>query len=103
MALKGSRTEKNILTAFAGESQARNPSLRDEKRYRALLINIDNDTVFQKNEPVVWRCRNCCFLQEDLGAPKVCPACAQPGVISNYWQRITDPPPSIFRSSNTSS
>jgi rubrerythrin len=24
MALKGSKTEKNILTAFAGESQARN-------------------------------------------------------------------------------
>ena len=47
-----------------------------EKRYLDLLANIENDRVFQRAEPVVWRCRNCGYLHEGNGAPDVCPACA---------------------------
>ena len=49
-----------------------------EKRYLALLANIENDTVFKKSEPVVWRCRNCGYVHEGEEAPKTCPACAHP-------------------------
>lgn len=49
-----------------------------EKRYRGLLANVENDTVFQKNTPVVWRCRNCGYVHEGAGAPDLCPACAHP-------------------------
>ena len=49
-----------------------------ERRYRALLANIENDTVFRKPEKVVWRCRNCGYLHEGTEAPETCPACAHP-------------------------
>ncbi|MBN2209573.1 MAG: rubrerythrin family protein [Candidatus Coatesbacteria bacterium] len=49
-----------------------------EKRYLGLLANIEAGTVFQKQRPVVWRCRNCGYLHEGFQAPDVCPACAHP-------------------------
>jgi rubrerythrin len=49
-----------------------------EKRYLALAANIANNTVFKKDQPVVWRCRNCGYLHEGEGAPEECPACAHP-------------------------
>ena len=49
-----------------------------EKRYRALLANIENNRVFTREEAVVWRCRNCGYLHEGTGAPEQCPACAHP-------------------------
>ena len=49
-----------------------------EKRYRGLLANVENGAVFQKDKPVVWRCRNCGYLVEGAAAPASCPACAHP-------------------------
>ena len=49
-----------------------------EKRYLALAANIATNTVFKKEESVVWRCRNCGYLHEGDGAPEECPACAHP-------------------------
>ena len=46
-----------------------------EKRYLDLLANIENDRVFRRDEPVVWRCRNCGYLHAGTEAPGVCPAC----------------------------
>ena len=47
-----------------------------EKRYLALMANIEAGTVFKKDKPVVWRCRNCGYLHEGDEAPEECPACA---------------------------
>jgi len=47
-----------------------------EKRYLDLLANVENGTVFKKDKPVVWRCRNCGYLHEGTEAPDLCPACA---------------------------
>ena len=49
-----------------------------EKRYLALLANVKGGTVFKKEKPVVWRCRNCGYLHEGTEAPGECPACAHP-------------------------
>ena len=49
-----------------------------EKRYLALAANIANNTVFKKEQSVVWRCRNCGYLHEGESAPEECPACAHP-------------------------
>lgn len=49
-----------------------------EKRYRALLANIENDRVFRRSQPMVWRCRNCGWLHEGVEAPACCDACAHP-------------------------
>lgn len=102
--VKGTQTEKNLLTSFAGESQARmrytyfasvakkegyeqiaamyrNISIAEkghEERYLAFVNNIENATVFAKEGEVVWQCRNCGFVFTGKEAPEVCPACLHP-------------------------
>lgn len=49
-----------------------------EKRYRDLLDNIEAGRVFQREQIVVWRCRNCGYLHSNHSAPELCPACAHP-------------------------
>jgi len=49
-----------------------------EKRYLALLKNIENNQVFKKERIVKWRCRNCGYVHEGIEAPDECPACAHP-------------------------
>jgi rubrerythrin len=51
---------------------------RHEDRYVALAKNIAEGTVFKRNEPVRWVCRNCGYVHEGTEAPKVCAACAHP-------------------------
>jgi rubrerythrin len=46
-----------------------------EKRYRTLLRNVVDGKVFERDEVVSWRCRNCGYVHEGKSAPKVCPAC----------------------------
>jgi len=49
-----------------------------EKRYLGLLANVEKGTVFKKDKPVVWRCRNCGYVHTAAEAPAKCPACAHP-------------------------
>jgi len=49
-----------------------------EKRYRKLLDNVKNGTVFKKNKVVKWKCRNCGYVHEGKEAPDKCPACKHP-------------------------
>lgn len=49
-----------------------------EARYRKLLSNIENDTIFKKNKVVLWKCNNCGYIHEGEDAPEVCPACIHP-------------------------
>jgi rubrerythrin len=49
-----------------------------EKRYLALLKNVQAGMVFKKDKPVVWRCRNCGYLHEGPEAPTKCSACDHP-------------------------
>lgn len=51
---------------------------RHEIRYRKLLKNIDNNTVFEKEEVVEWKCNNCGYIHKGKSAPNVCPACDHP-------------------------
>ncbi|MBN1957827.1 MAG: rubrerythrin family protein [Desulfuromonadales bacterium] len=49
-----------------------------EKRYRDLLANVENGTVFKRESAVTWRCRNCGYLHVGDQAPELCPACIHP-------------------------
>ena len=49
-----------------------------QARYQALLANVQNGTVFRKEQKVVWRCRNCGFVHEGLAAAERCPVCQHP-------------------------
>lgn len=46
-----------------------------EKRYRKLLANVKNGTVFKRDSAVNWKCRNCGYVHQGNEAPKKCPAC----------------------------
>ena len=49
-----------------------------EERYRKLADNLENGTVFKRGDTYIWKCRNCGYLHEGKGAPKICPACDHP-------------------------
>jgi len=49
-----------------------------ERRYLALLANVEAATVFKKDEPVTWRCLNCGYVHDGTEAPDLCPACDHP-------------------------
>ena len=49
-----------------------------EKRYLALIENIEKDRVFNREKVVRWKCRNCGYIYEGTEPPEKCPACAHP-------------------------
>ena len=49
-----------------------------EERYLALLDNLEKGTVFAKDAPQVWICRNCGHVHIGPEAPDECPVCAHP-------------------------
>lgn len=60
-----------------------------QARYRKLLANLENNTVFAKPKPVKWRCRNCGYTHEGQEAAERCPVCNHPRahfevVVENY-------------------
>lgn len=46
-----------------------------EKRYLALLENVEMQKVFEKSEVKMWKCRNCGHLVVGKKAPLKCPVC----------------------------
>jgi rubrerythrin len=58
-----------------------------EERYRALIENIKNDTVFRRDTVVKWKCRNCGYIHEGTEAPEECPACAHEMAYFELWTK----------------
>ncbi len=58
-----------------------------EERYRKLLQNLENGTVFKKDGKVFWKCLNCGYVHEGDAAPGICPACQHP---QGYFQMLDD-------------
>ncbi len=49
-----------------------------EDRFKKLYTNLEEGKVFEKDEKIVWKCRNCGFLHEGTKALEMCPACLHP-------------------------
>ena len=49
-----------------------------EERYLKLLKNVEDGSVFSKNEKSVWICRNCGHIVDSENAPEKCPVCDHP-------------------------
>lgn len=50
-----------------------------EKRFNALLENVQAERVFSRDdESTRWKCRNCGYVHTGSEAPNVCPACIHP-------------------------
>lgn len=63
---------KEIATAFKLIAKVEKAH---EDRYRKLLDNLNSGKVFERNEKVIWKCRNCGYLHEGKKALNTCPAC----------------------------
>ncbi len=49
-----------------------------EERYKKLLGEIENKSVFKKTEEVSWICRECGYIHTGNEAPELCPSCDHP-------------------------
>jgi len=58
-----------------------------EKRYRKLLENVNNGTVFKRDKEVRWKCRNCGYVHYGKEAPTICPACKHP---QSYYELLAE-------------
>ncbi len=58
---------------------------KHEERYKKLLANIEDETVFKKDGNVYWKCRNCGYIHEAVEAPQVCPVCNHPQAHFEIW------------------
>lgn len=58
-----------------------------EERYRKLLKNIEDGTVFKKSEKTMWKCRNCGYIHEGTEALDKCPSCDHPQA---YFELLSD-------------
>jgi len=56
-----------------------------ERRYRKLLKNLEDEKVFKKDKPLMWKCRNCGYVHEGKEAPAECPACKHPRSYYELW------------------
>lgn len=66
---------KDIATAFRRIAEV---EAFHEWRYRKMLERLENGTVFVRENPILWQCRNCGFIYEGEKPPKQCPACLFP-------------------------
>ncbi len=57
-----------------------------EQRYLALLKNVEEQKVFQKDEEQVWQCINCGHMHTGKKALEVCPVCDHPQA---YFQLVS--------------
>ena len=108
----GTKTEKNLMEAFAGESEARNKytyyasaeeareegfeelaakfegvakvEAAHEARYKKLLEHYTAGETFKGDAPLGWKCGNCGYIYYGEEAPEVCPVCAHPKA---YFER----------------
>ena len=84
MELKGSKTEENLLAAFAGESEARNKytyyASKARKEGYVQIANIFKETAANEKEHAkMWfKLLNCGHIVVGTKAPEVCPVCSHP-------------------------
>ena len=49
-----------------------------EERYLKLLSSVEDGSVFNKKEKVIWICRNCGHIVDSQTPPQKCPVCLHP-------------------------
>ena len=65
----------SIAAMFEGIAEVEK---KHEERYKKLLANVENGSVFVKDGKVYWKCLNCGYIHEGFEAAKLCPVCKHP-------------------------
>lgn len=71
-----------IAAVFRGVAEV---EVRHEARYLKLLKNVREHTVFKKEGKVLWICKNCGHIVEDIEAPEICPVCMHGQKYFEIW------------------
>jgi len=58
-----------------------------EARYKELLQNVEQSSVFKKEQKVYWVCRKCGYVHEGTKPPVACPSC---GHAESYFQVLVE-------------
>ena len=56
-----------------------------ERRYRKLLDRVEKGTVFTRDTPIKWKCRNCGYVHEADEVHLKCPVCAHARAYFEVW------------------
>jgi len=51
---------------------------KHEERYIILAKNIDNDTLYNQEAELEWKCLNCGYIHTGKTPPETCPVCKKP-------------------------
>ncbi|HDI02818.1 MAG TPA: rubrerythrin family protein, partial [Candidatus Aenigmarchaeota archaeon] len=54
-----------------------------EEKYKKLLEQLEENTLFKKEKKVYWVCRKCGYVHEGEEPPEECPSCSHP---KNYFE-----------------
>jgi len=64
-----------IATRFRSIARAEE---NHEARYKDVLNDLENNTIFGKEKEVTWQCRKCGYIHFSKKAPIECPSCGHP-------------------------
>lgn len=51
---------------------------KHEERYLKLVEMLENNTLFETDKEVEWKCLNCGYIHKGKSAPECCPSCKKP-------------------------
>lgn len=73
--------EKEGFKAIADQVRAiAKAEVHHAERYKAILKEVEANTVFKKTKPTRWVCRECGYIHEGNEPPEQCPSCFHPTV-----------------------
>jgi rubrerythrin len=79
--------EEGFAEVYEAFTEVAQVEKQHEARYRALIDNVKQGKVFQKDQAVKWHCRNCGYVTEGKDAPKACPVC---GYTQAYFEVLAE-------------
>ena len=79
--------KEGFMDVYESFSQIAKAEKFHESRYLGLLKNVKGGTVFKKDAPVKWHCRNCGYVFEGKEASEKCPVCKHP---KSYWEVLAE-------------
>ncbi|HHV02828.1 MAG: rubrerythrin family protein [Bacteroidales bacterium] len=64
-----------VAAAFLAVAQV---EAEHEARYLKLLKRVEDGKFFERDNEILWQCRNCGYITKGKKAPEICPACLHP-------------------------